>query len=128
MEVQEGFVLVVDDELLIAMSLSNMLEEIGLRVCDMAATAARAVELAQQHNPILVLMDVRLKGTADGVDAAMEIHARSPVPIIFITGSREQATLDRINGDHPAAVLIKPVSPKQLHDTVRKVLGRAVGE
>lgn len=116
-------VLVVDDEALIALSLSDMLEDIGLHVCGTAATARKAIELAAAHRPILILMDVRLKGTEDGVYAAQEIHRRHLVPVVFITGSREQETIDRIHQDHPAEILFKPILPEQLHASVRKILG-----
>jgi len=119
---REGSVLVVDDEVLIAMSLSQVLEDMGLSVCGTAATAKRAIELVDTHRPILVLMDVRLKGTEDGVDAALEIHRRHGTPVIFITGSREQETIDRIYQDHPAGVLIKPILPAQLRAEVERVL------
>jgi DNA-binding NarL/FixJ family response regulator len=117
-------ILVVDDEVLIAMSLTVTLEEIGLRVCGRAATAAKAVELACKHRPKIVLMDVRLKGEADGVDAALEIHRLTGSQVIFITGSREPETLERINQDHPAAILFKPILPIHLTTAVEKVLGR----
>jgi len=120
---REGCVLVVDDEALIALSLSDMLEEMGLPVCGTAATARRAIELADLHRPVLILMDVRLKGTEDGVHAALEIHRRHGTPVIFITGSREQETIDRIHQDHPAGLLIKPILPKHLKAEVERVLG-----
>jgi two-component system, response regulator PdtaR len=120
---REGSVLVVDDEVLIALSLSEMLEDMGLLVCGTAATAKRAVELVDAHRPSLVLMDVRLKGTEDGVHAALEIHRRHGTPVIFITGSREQETIDRIHQDHPAAILIKPILPEHLRAVVDRVLG-----
>jgi two-component system, response regulator PdtaR len=123
MATRDGCVLVVDDEVLIALSLSDMLKGIGLRVCGTAGTAARAVELAETHKPILILMDVRLKGTEDGVDAAIKIYQRQQTPIIFITGSREQETIDRIHQDHPSGLLIKPILPKHLRAAVEKVLG-----
>jgi len=120
---REGSVLVVDDEALIALGLSDILEGMGLPVCGTAATAKRAIELVDEHRPILVLMDVRLKGTEDGVDAALEIHRRHGTPVIFITGSREQETMNRIHQDHPAGILIKPILPKQLKAEVERVLG-----
>ncbi|UEM05365.1 response regulator [Skermanella rosea] len=118
-----GCVLVVDDEMLIALSLTDTMERMGFDVCGTAATARRAIELADAHRPILVLMDVRLKGEEDGVDAAIAIHQRQGIPVIFITGSREQATIDRIHRDHPSGLLIKPVLPHQLKAAVEKVLG-----
>lgn len=117
-----GCALVVDDEQLIALSLTIVLEGFGIRVCGTAATAEQAVELAEKHRPAIVLMDVRLKGTADGVDAAKEIYAKLGSPVIFITGSREPETMKRIHQDHPAAILIKPIMPNQLKDAITDVL------
>ena len=116
-------VLVVDDEQLIALGLTVTLRDMGLRVCGMAATAAKAVELALEHRPSLVLMDVRLRGQADGVDAAIEIHRTVGAPVIFITGSREPETVERIRQDHPAGVLFKPILPIHLKAEIDKVLG-----
>ncbi|WP_158047810.1 response regulator [Skermanella pratensis] len=120
-------VLIVDDEQLIAMSLTLTLQSMGLRVCGTAATAAKAVELAQTHRPSLILMDVRLKGKADGVDAAIEIHRLCPTPVIFITGSREPETVERIHQDHPAGLLFKPILPGNLREEVDRVLSRRAG-
>lgn len=123
MPMKNNSVLVVDDEAIIAMALSQMLEEMGMEVCGTAATAKRAVELVDAHRPTLVLMDVRLKGTEDGVHAAQAIHERHGTPVIFITGSREQQTIDRIHQDHPAGILIKPILPEHLRSEIERVLG-----
>ena len=116
-------VLIVEDEFLIAEGLRVQLETFGLDVCDVATTAETAVVLAERHRPDLVIMDVRLNGEKDGVDAAVEIHKSVRVPVIFLTGSREDMTIARINRDHPAGVLFKPVSPVQLKRTIESVLG-----
>jgi DNA-binding NarL/FixJ family response regulator len=114
--------LIVEDEFIIAEGLRVQLEDMGIRVCGVAASADDAVDLAVAHGPGLVLMDMRLKGEADGVDAALAIHARIGSKVIFITGSREQATIDRIALDHAAATLFKPVSPFQLRRTIERVV------
>ena len=124
---EDTCVLVVDDEQLIALGLTLTLQQMGLRVCGIASTAAKAVELAQTHRPSLVLMDVRLKGEADGVEAAQEIHRLLGTPVIFITGSREPETVERIGQDHPAGVLFKPILPIHLREEVERVLQRPVG-
>jgi DNA-binding NarL/FixJ family response regulator len=111
-------VLVVDDEFLIAQGLCLQVEDLGLTVCGAAATAEEAVALAQIHRPDLVLMDVRLSGDKDGVDAALIIHETVGSKVIFITGSREPATIARIQMDHPAGLLFKPISDRQLRGAV----------
>ena len=115
-------VLVVDDEYLIAESLRMQIEDMGLPVCGTAATAKAAVALAVTHQPRVVLMDVRLIGEEDGVDAALAIHEKVGSKVIFITGSREQATLERIEQDHPSSVLFKPIFGKQLQKAVETAL------
>jgi len=114
--------LIVEDEFLIAEGLRVQLETIGLEVCGVATTADEAVALNEQHRPDLVLMDVRLGGARDGVDAAMEIHETTRTPVIFLTGSREDMTIARINKDHPAGILFKPISPLQLQRTIQSVI------
>jgi DNA-binding NarL/FixJ family response regulator len=118
----EDCVAVVDDEFLIARGLSMQLEGLGMTVCGTAATADEAVALAQARRPAVILMDVRLGGEKDGIDAALAIHETVGSKVIFVTGSREAATMDRINLDHPAGVLFKPVQDWQLRDAISSAL------
>ena len=113
---------VVDDEFLIAAGLTQQLEDMGMSVCGTAATADEAIGLVQAARPRVVLMDVRLAGEKDGVDAALAIHATVGSKVIFVTGSREPQTMDRISQDHPAAVLFKPVSDWQLREAIETAL------
>jgi len=115
-------VLVVDDEFLIAQGLSMQVEDMGLVVCGTAATADDAVAMAQRHRPAVVLMDMRLLGEKDGVDAALAIYETVGSKVIFITGSREPATIERIKLDHPAGVLFKPVSDQQLSAAIEAAI------
>jgi two-component system, response regulator PdtaR len=112
----------VEDEALIALSLSDMLAELGFQVCGPADTAQRAVELALSQRPRLVLMDIRLKGKPDGIDAAREIRAQLPAPIIFVTGSCEREMMLRMEAVAAAGVLIKPI----LFDELKAAIGKAL--
>jgi DNA-binding NarL/FixJ family response regulator len=116
-------ILIVDDEFIIASSLALQVEEMGYEVCGTAATAQEAIDLAGAFRPDVVLMDVRLKGEEDGVDAALAIHKLIGAKVIFITGSREPATMARIQEDHPSAVLFKPIYGQQLRTAVEAALG-----
>jgi CheY-like chemotaxis protein len=115
-------VLVVEDDALIALSFSDMLQEIGLQVCGTADTAQRAVALAKELRPDLIMMDVRLRGVEDGIDAALAIQNSCPTAVIYVTGSCEQRVLDRIARTRHAAVLVKPVYPEQLKEAVQSAL------
>jgi two-component system, response regulator PdtaR len=118
-----GTVLVVEDEFIIADLFASQIENMGLAVCGIANTAEKAIALAIEHRPALVLMDVRLKGHLDGVDASIAIHDAVGSKVIFITGSHEPATLKRIELDHACAVLIKPLFGRKLETAVELALG-----
>jgi DNA-binding NarL/FixJ family response regulator len=118
----ENCVLIVEDEFFIAESLRMHLEDMGVEVCGIAATADDAVMLAQEHRPRLILMDMRLRGDGDGVDAALAIHATVGSQILFVTGSQEPRTVQRIQLDHPIGVLFKPFSGWALRAAVQAAL------
>jgi two-component system, response regulator PdtaR len=115
-------VLVVDDEVLIADLWCKVLGDIGLEVCGTAATGATAIAMAQKYRPKVVLMDVRLKGRMDGIDAAHAIHDLVGSGFIFITGSKDPSITMRIQLDHPATVLFKPVSERKLQIAVKAAM------
>jgi two-component system, response regulator PdtaR len=115
--------LIVEDEFLIAQSLKTQLEALGCEVCGVADSADKAVELAIKHDPGIIMMDVRLSGDGDGVDAARAINKLMSSQIIFVTGSREPATINRIAAEgHAVATLFKPVPFLQLQRTIQAVL------
>lgn len=107
-------ILVVEDEFLIAKLLSKNLELTGYEVCKPVATAREAIQSAGQENPDVVLMDIRLSGPVDGIEAAREIIFRYNIPIIFTTGYIDDQMLYRTKELGPLAVLIKPVTPDQI--------------
>jgi CheY-like chemotaxis protein len=117
-------ILVVEDEFLIADCFTSEIEAMGRTVCGVADTAQKAIAMACEHRPSLVLMDVRLKGIQDGVDASIAIHQAVGSKIIFVTGSREPANLKRIELDHAEAVLFKPLRGYQLQEAIEAVTPR----
>ncbi|WP_340115280.1 response regulator [Pelagibius sp. 7325] len=113
-------VLIVEDEQIIAEYFRVIVESAGYEVCGIALSADEAVKLARENDPALIFMDVRLQGEKDGVDAAFEIHRHKPVPTVYVTGSTEPETQQRIKADHPADILIKPVLSEQLLDALKR--------
>lgn len=106
-------IVIVEDDSLVAMGMRMYLESRGHEILAVAATGQQALEAAFDEADLL-LMDVRLKGDMDGVEAAQQILARRQVPIVFLSGSGEQQTLDRIRALKPAGLLLKPVVPADL--------------
>jgi DNA-binding NarL/FixJ family response regulator len=106
--------LIVDDDHLIAERLRMLVAELRLDVCGVAHDSETAVETAINLQPDVVLMDVRLGGERDGVDAAFEILKRTRSRVIFVTAFNDDASVERMKRSNPSGILIKPVDPKAL--------------
>jgi PAS domain S-box-containing protein len=109
-------ILVVEDEGLIARDIVSRVEALGHQVIGTASTAEEAIEKAPGAE--IVLMDIRIDGPADGVDAAAEIRERYHVPVIFLTAHADRATLDRAKLAEPFGYLVKPLAPAALHTSL----------
>lgn len=116
-------ILVVEDDGMVALHLEELLQDFGYAVIGVATTATQAIAMARETSPDAILMDVRLRGERDGVTASLAIRAERPVPVIFATGSSDPVTLGRIRDTDPAGLLVKPIRPEHLRDTLASVLG-----
>jgi len=111
-------IMVVDDESLIAMALNDQLEYLGHDVVATASSGQEALDLAGEHQPDLVLMDVYLGGGLDGLDAAERINAARATPIIILTGFPDKALIERGRSCGVVAHLLKPIDIDDLRDAV----------
>lgn len=115
---------VVDDELIVAKDLELSLTRMGYQVSGTAPTGEEAVTLATSSKPDLMLMDIRLRGELDGIEAARQIRHQLDVPIVFVTAFADEATLARARETHPYGYLVKPVQEKALRSTITTALNR----
>jgi CheY-like chemotaxis protein len=106
--------LIAEDEAILAWMLCQNLELSGYEVCAPVATGEAAVKAALDYSPDVILMDIRLAGVMDGIEAAERISAQTPIPIIFMTGYSDDNIRERADVLHPAAYLVKPVTPDQI--------------
>ncbi len=113
-------VLIVEDDAIIALSLRSDLQREGFEVCGMAPTGERALAMAGEYLPDVVLMDVGLRGDMDGIEAGRRIHEVHRIPIVFISGFGRESVVERAAPLVPLACLDKPVSIAEL----RAALGR----
>ncbi|MCR8825625.1 response regulator [Pseudosulfitobacter koreensis] len=112
-------VVIVEDDFLIAEDLRTMSEDFGANVLAVRHAASGTAEKILALAPDFVLMDVRLGGDRDGVSVAQQIYrTNTQIKLIFVTGSNEPQTIERIETDHPHRILIKPISPDQLREAL----------
>jgi two-component system, cell cycle sensor histidine kinase and response regulator CckA len=121
-------ILIVEDERIVAMDVKAMLEELGYQVPAIVANGAAAIEAVGQAQPDLVLMDIRLQGSIDGVEAAAAIRAIADVPIIFLTAHADPDTRERVRALAPYGYLIKPFDEHMLAVTLETALARYAAE
>jgi len=113
-------VLVIEDEPVIAMDVSGIVESLGHEVIGVASRQAEAVELARRHQPGLVLADVQLQDGDSGILAVQEIMRSMDAPVIFVTGFPERLlTGDRVE---PAFIVTKPFDPETLKVAIVQAL------
>ena len=115
-------ILVVEDDFLVAMQIEAALAEAGFAVAGTAASAEEAVALAGSHNPTLIVMDIRLAGTRDGVDAALEIHRALGLRCIFASAHTDSEMRRRAAPAEPLGWLQKPYSMFSLVEAIRSAL------
>jgi CheY-like chemotaxis protein len=107
-------VLIVEDEVLIRLDLERELAAAGFEIVGAAASADEAVGLAEQEEPDAVLMDVRLIGARDGVDAALELWDRFKIRSVFVSGNIDDAMKERAAAAQPLGFVSKPFSTSHI--------------
>jgi CheY-like chemotaxis protein len=117
-------ILMVEDERIVAASIGLCLEREGYVVAGNAGSAERAIALAAELKPDLILMDINLGGGPDGVEAAREIQKAAPVPVIFLTAYSDSETLARAGAVTPFGYLVKPVEDRALRPAIEMALYR----
>jgi CheY-like chemotaxis protein len=112
-------VLIVEDELLVAWHLESLVREQNLEVCSLVPDGEGAIEQAIDLDVDLILMDVRLAGRMDGIEAARQIRAQRNTPIIFVTAHGDDATRAHIDRVVPGApVMAKPITADRLREAL----------
>jgi DNA-binding response OmpR family regulator len=118
-------VLIVEDEHIIQMDLADQLEQFGCQVAGLASSGEDAVRRSEEISPDLVLMDIRLEGDVDGIQAALQIRVHQRMPIIYLTAVADIRNLGRAAGTEPYFYLVKPVRPAELNSMIRNALRSA---
>lgn len=121
-------VLIVEDESIIALDIQTSLQSAGYHVVSIAATAEEALNDTAHFQPDLVLMDIRLDGEIDGVEAANQIRQKWQVPVVFLTAHADDNTLTRAKQAQPFGYILKPFDDRELITTIEIALSRHKAE
>jgi two-component system, response regulator PdtaR len=114
--------LIVEDNYLVASAMEAVLTEAGFGIAGIAGSADEALELAKAKRPTLALMDIRLNGSRDGIDAAFELLAAYGIRCIFATAHHDAPTRARAQPAHPLAWVPKPYATASLVEAVERAV------
>ena len=121
---QEPSILIVEDDFLIATQAESALMDAGFSVSGIATTAEEALALAKQRQPALVIMDIRLAGQRDGIDAAGDLFRELGLQCVFATAHDDQQTRARAEPFAPLGWLTKPYTMPSLIRLVRESISK----
>lgn len=111
-------ILIVEDELIIAEDLREILEGFGYCVVAVANNAEKAIQFFDKHTPDIVIMDIMLNDVMDGVQVAELIKKKREVAIIFLTSHVDKLTVERAKIVKPQAYISKPFNEKSIYAAI----------
>ena len=115
-------ILVVEDESIIARGIAETLRYFGYEVTAIASSGEEAVKKVVEQQPDLVLMDIVLKGSMDGIETTAAIQARCDIPFVYLSAYSDTEVLKRARETYPYGYLIKPVTEHELAMAIERAL------
>lgn len=121
-------VLLVEDESVVALEIKDRLLKMGYEVVGTLSRGEDAYETAKKTLPDLILMDIKLQGTVDGIDAASLIRGELDIPVIYLTAYSSEALRDRALKTCPSGYIIKPFKETELNILIKLALQKHLKE
>jgi len=115
-------ILIAEDESIIAMDLRVTLSKLGYEVTSVVNNALAVIQKAEQDKPDVILMDIMLGGSLDGIEAAKIISVNHSTPIIYVTALKDEETIKRASLPEPYLFLMKPFTESILQDAIENML------
>ena len=111
-------ILIVEDEFIIAEDLRIQLKKLEYEVTGIAASYDDAMHMISERVPDLMLVDIKLHGSRDGIDLAATVRQDYDIPLIFLTSHADKNTVERAKKVNPEGYLIKPFESEDLYTSI----------
>ncbi len=121
-------ILIVEDEEIVSADIANKLRKLGYEIAGSTGIGEEAIEIARRQRPSLVLMDIHLAGSIDGITAAETIRQACQVPVVFLTAHSDKATLQRARQAEAFGYILKPFEGRELHTQIEMALYKHAAE
>lgn len=114
-------ILIVEDDRVLSLMESKMVERMGHEVAEVLTKGEDAVDITVNGNIDLILMDIMLEGSIDGIEAMKQIRGSSDIPVIYITGNSDRSTRERAKETNYIDYLVKPITFDRLKQAIESV-------
>jgi two-component system, cell cycle sensor histidine kinase and response regulator CckA len=121
---KQAKIMIVEDEAIVAADIQDRLKTLGYEVATLVHLGEDAEARATATKADLVLMDIKLRGRMDGVEAAERIRQSLDIPVVYLTAHADQATLQRAKVTEPFGYIVKPFDERALHTAIEIALYR----
>ncbi len=118
----ETKILIVEDEIIPAKDIQTCLRNLGYTVSGITSSGEEAIQKASEVCPDIVLMDIKLKGDMDGIEAARQIKDSFNIPVVYLTAHADDATLERAKITEPYGYILKPFEERDMHINIEIAL------
>ena len=117
-------IMIVEDESIVAMELKDRLQRMGYVVTDICDSGSKALASVRANMPQVILMDIIIKGSEDGIETSARIRNEFDIPVVFLTAHSDPKTLQRAQTETPYGYVLKPFKERELQITIDMALQR----
>ncbi len=121
-------VMLVEDNTTVAEDSRLCLEKLDYTITSIETCGERAIEKAEENHPDVVLMDIRLRGEMDGIEAADQIFSLFKIPVVFLSAYSDHELLDRAKKAGSFGYLVKPFEVRELYAAIEMALYKSGAE
>ncbi len=115
-------ILIVEDEMILALALKRNLEQLGHLVLDVQSNGHGAIDAVSKNNPDLIIMDIKIIGSIDGIQTMIEIRKFSEIPVIYVSGSSDSSIQEKAQETESSEFMSKPVDLSELQERINNAL------
>lgn len=115
-------IIIAEDEKIVAKDIENKLKKSGYEILGVVSSGIELLNKVSQSAPDLVLMDIKLDGDMDGIEAAQKLRDAYGIPVVYLTAYADKLTLARIQETDPGGYVLKPFKLSELRKSIESAL------
>ena len=119
-------ILVVEDDMILALVLKKNLEQLGHTVLEVQASGQGAIDAVSTSKPNLIIMDIKLMGSIDGIQTMIEIRKFSEIPVIYVSGNSDESVKLKAQETQSSEFMSKPIDLFELKERINKALALSI--